>query len=119
MKCSFIKDDGIPCGANAIKGSNLCINHNPEYSEIKTMAVVRGGMNRKEIPISYGNKLVLDTPEDIKRLVAETLNLIWTGQMSTNNVSGSIGFLCRIFLDAYDKAELEKRIEEIEEKLDK
>ena len=118
MKCSFIKSDGTRCNANAIKGSNLCINHNPEYAEIKSLAVIKGGTNRREPPTSFGEDIVVNNPDDIMKLLANTLNLVWTGQMSTNNVSGSIGFLCRIFLDAYDKAELEKRIEEIEKKLE-
>lgn len=118
MKCSFIKENNVPCKANAIKGSDLCINHNPDFSEIKSMAVIKGGMNRKEKPISYGNNLLIETPDDIKKLIADTLNLIWIGQMPTSNISGSIGFLCRIFLDAYDKVELEKRIEEIENRLE-
>lgn len=118
MKCKYIKPDGTYCNANAIKGSNLCISHNPEYSEIKSIAVTKGGINRREPPKSYGDSLVLDNPSDIKKLLANTLNLVWTGKMPTNNISGSVGFLCRIFLDAYDKAELEKRIEEIEKKLD-
>ena len=118
MKCTYLMPNGASCGANAIKESDLCINHNPEYVEVKSMAVVKGGMNRREIPTSYGDELVLENPNDIKKLVADTLNLIWTGRMPTNNISGSIGFLCRIFLDAYDKAVLEERIEEIEMKLE-
>jgi len=118
MKCSFIKSDGTNCNANAIKGSSLCINHNPDYVEIKSLAVTKGGTNRREPPISFGGDIEINNPDDIMNLLANTLNLVWTGQMPTNNVSGSIGFLCRIFLDAYDKAEFEKRIEEIEKKLE-
>jgi len=45
--CKFIKPDGASCQANATDGSDYCFSHNPEYSEQKQMAVIKGGLNRK------------------------------------------------------------------------
>lgn len=116
MNCKFIKPDGEQCKAKAIKGSDLCFTHNPDYSEEKALAVLKGGENRKLI-VTYGEELHLETAKDIKSLVAETINLVWTGKMPSNSPANSIGFLARVFLDANEQSDLEERIRQLEIKL--
>lgn len=118
MKCKFIKPDGKKCNANATSGSEFCFSHNPDYAEQKILAVRKGGLNRKNYK-AYGETLSLETPQDIKRLLGEVINQIWTGRMPSNNPANSIGFLARCFLDAHEASEVENRLNELEERLTK
>jgi|SRR3989344_110374 len=114
--CTYIKPDGSQCQANPIRGSNLCFSHNPNCTRDKTDAVTKGGQNRKLYGI-YGDKLQLDTPQDIRKLISETINGVWTGIIPASQPANTIGFLSRCFLDAYDAGELEERIKRLEEKV--
>jgi hypothetical protein len=118
MNCTHIKLNGVRCQAKAIKGSDLCFTHNPEYTEEKKIAVSRGGLNRRHLE-TYGEPLKLNTPDDIKKLIGDTINLIWIGKMSANQPANSIGFLARVFLDAHEQSELEERLTQLEERLTK
>ena len=117
MNCKFIKPDGAICKAKAIKGSDYCFSHNPDFIEQKIEAVTKGGLNRRSIDI-YGEELNLETARDIKKLISKTINLIWTGKMQTSSPANSIGFLARVFLDAQERSDIEIRIEELEKKLE-
>ena len=45
-RCSFVKPDGSTCGAFAVKGSDLCYNHNPSLAEARAASRRAGGRNR-------------------------------------------------------------------------
>lgn len=62
-------------------------------------------------------QIILETAKDIKSLVAETINLVWTGKMPSNSPANSIGFLARVFLDANEQSDLEDRIQQLELKI--
>lgn len=114
MNCQFLKQDNQLCNAKAIKNSKYCFSHNPDYVEQKIQAVTKGGLNRRLIE-SYGEELKIDTASDIKNLISKTINMIWTGKMSTSSPANSIGFLARVFLDAYEKTDIENRISTLEQ----
>jgi len=118
MKCAYIKPNGEQCNANAIHESGLCFSHDPEYAKEKALAVANGGLNRKHYE-TYGEALTLETPQDIKKLLAEVINQLWTGKMPSNQPANSIGFLSRCFLDAHEASEVEKRLDSLEDRLEK
>lgn len=117
-KCRFTKPDGESCNANALQNSNFCFNHDPNQQVAKLVAVTKGGLNRK-LYKQYGEPYEIETPEDIKNLLAETINLVRTGKMPASQPANSIAYLCRCWLDANTSSEVEARIEAIEEKLEK
>lgn len=117
MQCKFVKTDGNLCEANAVTDSDFCFSHDPKYQQAKLVAVTLGGENRRHYE-QYGNQLTIETPGDIKKLLTEVINGIWTGTIPANQPANSIGFLARCWLDAYELSELEKRIKTIEEKLE-
>jgi hypothetical protein len=114
MKCKFIKTNGETCNANPIKGSEYCFSHDPDKKEDKKKAVIKGGKNRRTIA-EYGKTMKLETAKDIKKLIGETINLVWTGQMPANQPANSIGFLARVFLDANEQSDMEERIKNLED----
>lgn len=117
MTCEFIKINGERCKANVIRGSKCCFTHNPEYKEAKSIAVRKGGLNRKHYE-AYGEPVVIKTPKDIKKLLSSVISGVWTGKVPANQPANTIGFLSRCFLDAYKIADLEERIDAIERKLE-
>ena len=117
MKCKYIKEDGKQCRANATNGSDYCFNHNPDYEDEKALAVKRGGQNRKLYGV-YGEIVKIETPEDIKSLLAEVINLVKSGKMSASQPANSIAYLSRCWLDAHEASEVEARLSDIENKLE-
>lgn len=112
-KCKKIKPDGGQCRANALKNSDFCFSHSPEYAEKKALATRKGGLNRKLYGV-YGNEIQIKSPKDVKRLLSDVINGVWTGQMPANQPANTLGFLARCWLDAHEKGELLERIENIE-----
>lgn len=116
MQCVYIKEDGQQCEANAVSNSDFCFSHSPVHQEEKALAVQKGGLNRKLYDF-YGEDVELKSPEDIKNLLAETINLVRTGKMPASQPANSIAYLARCWLDAHAISEMEGRLEAIEEKL--
>lgn len=117
MQCKYLKLDGAQCQANATLNSDYCFTHDPNYSEEKALAVKQGGLNRKFFRV-YGERVKIETPEDIRNLLAETINMIRTGKMPCSQPANSIGFLTRCWLDANDAAVTKIKIEEILNRLE-
>jgi len=118
MKCQAKKLDGTQCNAHAMGGSKYCFRHNKEVKKDALQASSEGGKAKRQYH-KLGKALKLQSPEDIKNLMGKAINKLWTGKMPANNPAGSLGYLAKIFLEAYDKSELEERFEELEKRLDK
>lgn len=99
--------------ANAVRGSDLCFSHDPSLKEQKVRAVTKGGLNRRHYQV-YGKPMSLKTPDDVKNLLNEVINKVWTGEMPSNQPANTIGFLARCFLDAHEAGDVEKRLEKLE-----
>lgn len=117
-QCQFIKQDGTRCEANSVNDSEFCFSHNPESKEAKLAAVIKGGLNRKHYQ-AYGEPIIIEKPEDIKKLLAETINGVWTGKIPAGQPANTIGFLARCWIDAHQTFEVENRLEIIEKSLEK
>lgn len=118
MQCKFIKPNGERCRAPALKGSGFCFSHDPNSKGKKAMAVKKGGLAKKKFLLSNEEEIVLRTARDAKNFLAMVINGVWTGKIPATPVANSLGFLVRCFLDAYEKSEIEKRLERIEEKME-
>lgn len=111
-KCSFIKPDGNLCQAKPVKDSSLCFRHNPSLREANLQASRRGGQNRA-LQGQYGQRVKLDTASDVKEFLSEVINRVWIGEVPVP-VGTSMGFLVRCWLDAFEKSDLERRIDLLE-----
>jgi len=112
-KCVYVKPDGERCQANAIKTGRFCFSHDPDYKEEKTLVTRRGGLNRK-LCEEYGEPIRLKGPKDIKELLGKVINGVWTGQIPAGQPANTLGFLCRCWLDAHEKLDIEKRVKRLE-----
>jgi hypothetical protein len=118
MKCKAKRTDGKPCQARAMQGSNYCFRHNPEVKSEALEASSRGGSAKRQYT-KLGNAVRLETPHDIKKLMGKAINNLWTGKMPASNPAGSLGYLAKIFLESYEKSELESRLERLESRVKK
>ncbi len=98
MKCKHIKVNGSKCNAKAMTGSDSCFRHSCDTKQQAIEASIIGGLNRRNYQ-KYGDKLQLNNLDDIKSLIANCINKIWTGEMSSQNPAGSIGYLARVLLE--------------------
>lgn len=115
MKCQHIKSNKTKCQAFAQAGQDYCFRHDPASSEAKLVASSKGGQNRALQGV-YGTTVKLETPEDIKSFLGQVINGVWTGQVPVP-VGSSMGFLTRCWLDSFEAADVTKRLDEIEEKI--
>ena len=67
----------------------------------------------------YGEALEIQSPTDIKNLLAMTISGVWTGKIPANQPANTIGFLARCYLDACEISELEERLNKIESSISK
>lgn len=56
---------------------------------------------------------------DGRSLLPVVINKLWAGKIPDSRPAASVGFLTRCFLGAYNRADLEGRIEEVERMLEK
>ena len=116
MECKKILSNNQQCRACAQHGKEYCFRHDPEAKEAGIMASSRGGQNRALQGV-YGDPVTLDSPQDVKDFLAKVINAVWSKGVPVP-VGGSMGFLSRCWLDAYDASDVNKRLDSIEKRLD-
>lgn len=116
MKCKAKRSNGMQCQANAMHKSQYCFRHSNETQPEALQASSNGGKAKRQHTY-LGKPMKLKTPEDIKKLMARSINKLWSGEMPAGNPAGALGYLAKIFLEAYEKSELELRMEAIEKRL--
>jgi len=97
--------------------SDFCFRHSDRTKEQALRASSDGGQAKRQYH-QLGHRVNIQTPDDVKRLMAKALNSLWTGKMASTNPAGSLGYLAKIFLEAHDKSEMELRIDNLEKRLD-
>ncbi len=116
MQCVFIKKNKKQCKAHKMFDSTFCFRHNPKHVTKALEASKTGGENRS-VSISFQEDITLKTTHDLQQFIGKVINGVWQGKIPTK-VGSSIGFLTRCWLDAYEKAELETRVAELEKKIE-
>lgn len=97
--------------------STYCFRHNGAVKEQAMKASMNGGHARRQ-HVRLGGPVRLQTPDDIKKLMGRAINSLWTGKMQAGNPAGALGYMAKIFLEAHEKSELEKRLELLEKRID-
>lgn len=117
MKCEFIKHNGQKCQAHCITGSRFCFSHDPSLKEEKEIAVKKGGLAPKKLYLNNEDELVLEDAGDAKRFLARVISGVWQGEIPATPIANTLGFLIRCYLDAIEKADIEIRLDAVEQKL--
>ena len=68
-RCSGIRADGGRCGAQAIRSSEYCVNHHPDYEDARrrrnSKGGKRGGRGRPQVELSDIKSQLHDLAEDV------------------------------------------------------
>ncbi len=114
--CSHIKDDGTPCQATAMSGSDRCFFHNPAVADERDAAQRAGGIERSKAAATLPQDVPvvpLETVQDVVALLADTINQVRTGQIDPR-ISNAVGYLAGIMLKAMEQSDIDKRLAAME-----
>lgn len=107
-RCAGIRADGGRCGAQAIRDSEWCFNHHPDYEEARRRRASRGGKRggrgRPNADIAA-----------LKGRISEVVNSVLDGSMDRGRAAVAIQGLSAL----RGVLELERRIRETEELADR
>lgn len=115
--CNYIKDDETSCQAYQTTNSSYCFRHDSNNKEKSLLASTKGGENRRLQEV-FGDPVTLSSTDDVKTFLGLVINSVWTGQAPVQ-LGTSMGFLTRCWLDAYEKSEIEKKLTNLENRLQK
>ena len=117
-KCAGIRADGGRCGAQAIRDSQWCFNHHPDYEEQRQRRASkggkRGGRGRPQAELA-----------DIKQRLSELADNVLTGVVDRGDaavVSQVLNVYLRavsVELKAKEQQEILERVEELESLLER
>lgn len=117
MSCKF-QINGVPCNSHSIRGEDFCFFHNPNISdEEKRAAQAKGGKNNGFKQSEPLEPMKLETIKDVVILLAETINGVRVGSVDIR-VANCLGILSGHLLKAMEISNFERRIDEIEEKIE-
>ena len=111
--CAGIKADGGRCGAQAMRGSEWCIGHDPDKAEARRRRASKGGRRGgRGRPVAELAALRVENAEIRARLLGDELapNVAPVAVQSLNTDAR----LVVAALKAREQEELERRLEEIE-----
>lgn len=119
MQCKFIKPDGTQCNANAMSGLDYCYTHNPDISdEEKREARKKGGSNRAVVLKAPLPVIPIKKIPDVALLIVDTIDRVRAGEMDTR-IANCLFIGSDKLMRALEVSELEKRFEELENKVNK
>jgi len=111
QRCQFIKENKDQCDAWAMKESDFCYLHNPDIpDEEKREAQKRGGENKSIVIKEPLPEIEINSPEDVKMLLADTIMRVRSGEMNTK-IAHCLGMLSGQYLKVVEVLELKDKLE--------
>lgn len=95
-----------------MKETTFCFSHNPETQEEKLLAVSKGGHNSRSLELDLP-AIVLNTPEQVVKLLEDTINGVRGGNIPPN-IANTVGYLAGHLLKAIEISSIDKRLEIVE-----
>src|SRR5215207_5564697 len=117
-RCSGIRVDGGRCGAQAIRGSEYCVNHHPDYEDARrrrnSKGGKRGGRGRPSVELA---RLQARFEELAEKVLAGDIER-GVGAVAGQLLNGARACV-RDGLAAREQEELIERLEALEEALER
>jgi hypothetical protein len=116
--CAAIKADGTKCEARAMKGSQWCFNHSPEYSEQRRRNASKGGRTGGRGRPGAGDEVLW-----LRRTLKDVVEGVLTNDMDRSRAAVAVQALnaLRGLLETEhrikESQEFEERIAVLEERL--
>ncbi len=119
MKCKYKKSNGSACKGFAVKNSDFCWAHTPKIDDKeKQYSRYRGGVNRHAPVLTNLPEIIVKDSRDIPLLLSDTIYHLRHGKMDVR-LGTAIGYVSNILLRSFEVADLEVRIEKIEDYMHK
>jgi hypothetical protein len=103
-RCSGSRADGGRCGAQAIRSSEYCVNHHPDYEDARrrrnSKGGRRGGRGRPQVELA-----------NIKQRLSDLADDVLDGEVD-KGVAAVVSQILNVYLRAI---ELERKIKEVDE----
>jgi hypothetical protein len=116
-QCSTTKRDGTPCKGVAIDGTGLCVAHHPEYADARRRNASKGGKRGgRGRPVAELAGL-RDENADIRQQLLEGNLRPGVAAVAIQSINTDIRAVSAA-LKAREQAELETRLEELEQALE-
>jgi hypothetical protein len=111
--CTFIKAGGDGCRTPALRGSKLCLFHDPQKEAERQAARSSGGKKNRPVALASDTPpLELSTRDGLTALVGSTINDVRCGRIDPK-VGNAIGALVSIQMRLLDRG-LEDRVATLE-----
>jgi hypothetical protein len=118
MKCNQIKSNGERCKMHALPGKSFCWKHSPEVSlHEKKAASAKGGKKRKQDLTKIDQELNITSTIDVSELLVDTIKNLRKGTFDSR-IANAIGYLSFILVRTYELTEIEKKLVNLESRLD-
>jgi hypothetical protein len=114
--CKSKKQNGQPCGARPVAGSEFCYFHDPTSSPSRREAQSRGGRAkppRLQIRPLPPFELDLRDPSKIREMLTYAANRLIRREMDPKEVH-ALAHLVQCALQAYDVGDLQKKLAQLE-----
>ena len=115
-KCQATTKAGRPCAAPAVCGGAFCSLH-ADPARAAALGRKGGARNRKVYDSDVGNVSVPESAGDVKRMLAEAMADTRAGKIDPK-LGSTLGYLGMSLLRAFEVADLEQRLEQLEQKDD-
>jgi hypothetical protein len=113
-RCSGIRADGGRCGAQAIRSSEYCVNHHPDYEDARrrrnSKGGKRGGRGRPAVELASLKERLTTLANEVLEGKVDRGNAAVAGQL-LNTVIRAIGMEMRV----REVEDLQRQVEELRE----
>jgi hypothetical protein len=113
-RCSGIRADGGRCGAQAIRSSEYCVNHHPDYEDARrrrnSKGGKRGGRGRPAVELASLKERLTTLADDVLAGSVDRGDAAVAGQL-LNTVIRAIGMEMRV----REVEDLQRQVEELRE----
>jgi hypothetical protein len=101
-RCQATTQDGTPCQAYALAGSDYCFHHDPARAAERRQARSKGGRarhGRHISPVGQAEPIVLDTMADVTTLLERAINETLQLENSIQRAR-TLGYLANLYIKA-------------------
>jgi len=99
-----------------MRGTELCISHNPAATDLKRAAVTKGGRNRRSVSRAPqpAERAAVATISDVQGLLFRTLEELRNGVLDAE-LARAVGYIAGVATKVYEAVALERRVTKLEE----
>ena len=112
MKCQATTKSSKPCKANALRGKNYCLAHDPESKKKFKEITRKGGRVKKKVQVCLAPIEFKGDVREVLDLLADTINRVRSNQMPPR-IANTIGYLAGHMVKALEIAEIEDRLKKV------